>query len=255
MAENNLETDLITGKRLTKFEKIREKYFAHNWENSDKLRLFGLRIIGITVIGIVLMFYSLASQPMLTSGECIIDQTFIATNSINLYFQENSQAKDAIVILSSLLIDLAILTFLIEHVFWAKSWHQILFLSMFYAVRANLQTINILGFPEGFIWEYPGMYSVVVTYARSSDFFYSGHVGVMLFCALDSHKKKYSFFMWYCLLCCVFEGFVMIFVRCHYGVDIVAGLAFCHYFWILSGKLTIYFDKYLGYQPWIFTKD
>ena len=152
-------------------------------------------------------------------------------------------------------IDLGFLIFVGNYVVWGNTWREMLALSLFYAVRGTLQGIDVLGFPDGFIWGYPGMYSFVITYVRSSDFFYSGHVGFMLLCAMSSYGKGLKLLMWYCLFCSFFEGCVMLLVRCHYGIDVVGGLVFAHYLWMLSEMPTKLFDRYLGYQPWIFTKE
>ena len=252
--ENPLESPLIAGKRLGS-ENIYRKYISHNWESSEKLRLFGMRIVGVTLIIITICIVSLLQPSQISGSECMIDKIFIATSSLNTFLAKNPNVKDLIIILSSLFLDIGFLIFVANYVVWSKTWREIIALLMFYSLRGILQTIDVLGFPEGFIWGFPGMYSFVITYVKSSDFFYSGHVGFMLLCAISSYGKDLKLLMWYCLFCSFFEGCVMLLVRCHYGIDVVGGLVFAHYLWMISEAPTRFFDKYIGYQPWIFTKD
>jgi len=47
----------------------------------------------------------------------------------------------------------------------------------FYGLRAFFQYLDVLEFPEGNMWSFPGWFSLFVPYGTTPDFYYSGHVG------------------------------------------------------------------------------
>ena len=97
-------------------------------------------------------------------------------------------------------------------------------------------------FPEDYIWDYPGFPSLTVTYKHTSDFFFSGHVGVMTFCVLENYSVKNYVLMGVSIFGVFFEGFVLLVTRAHYSIDLISGAIFAHYIWILSGWLCPYVD-------------
>lgn len=99
--------------------------------------------------------------------------------------------------------------------------------------------------PDDFIWDYPGFPSIMVYYGESSDFFYSGHVGVCLFLALENFAHDNLITGVFSLLLMVLTGFIMIISRAHYFIDIVAGIVFSHYFWIMSERVAPYLDRFI----------
>mmetsp|Transcript_27607 Transcript_27607/g.27295 ORF Transcript_27607/g.27295 Transcript_27607/m.27295 type:complete len:117 (+) Transcript_27607:429-779(+) len=103
-------------------------------------------------------------------------------------------------------------------------------------------------FPDDNLWDYPGIPSITVTYLRTTDFFYSGHVGVMVFCALENRHEGNRFLMYLSIFTAFFEFFVLLVLRAHYAVDMFAGIVFAHYFWIISGWVSPYLDRWGGYK-------
>lgn len=108
-------------------------------------------------------------------------------------------------------------------------------------------------FPEDYIWEYPGFPSLTVTYKPTSDFFFSGHVGAMTFCALENYSVENYAMMSLAIFAMFFESFVLLVTRAHYSIDLISGVVFAHYIWIASGwicpsidrKFTPRKDKYM----------
>ena len=101
-------------------------------------------------------------------------------------------------------------------------------------------------YPEGYIFTYPGLPSLAVSYAHTSDFFFSGHVGVTTFLALENYSNRCYFLATISAISAIFEFWVMTFLRGHYTIDLLFGLAIAHYLWIISGKLAPYVDAYIG---------
>jgi hypothetical protein len=90
-----------------------------------------------------------------------------------------------------------------------------------------------MSYPEGYLWNYPGIPSLVISYLKTNDFFISGHVGVCVIFALEYRKESYMCMVVCCLLVCLVESVVMIVTRGHYVVDIVTGIVFAHYIFII----------------------
>ena len=67
------------------------------------------------------------------------------------------------------------------------------------------------------------------------DFFYSGHAGLMLAVAIEFYKYKYYWLSFFVSLCNVYNCIILVVTRSHYSLDIVGGLVFSHYFYILAG--------------------
>jgi hypothetical protein len=83
-------------------------------------------------------------------------------------------------IFASFLLDLVGISSLVLWILYGKSFDFVIALFLFYLTRAIMQNIYILPFPEDFYWEYPGFPSILNMYGRQSDFFWSGHVGLMV---------------------------------------------------------------------------
>ena len=52
-------------------------------------------------------------------------------------------------------------------------------------------------YPDGYLWDFPGFYSITVPYGRTNDFYYSGHVGccVIQYCEFKAHGwNKFAVF-------------------------------------------------------------
>ncbi len=98
-------------------------------------------------------------------------------------------------------------------------------------------------FPKGFLFEYPGFPSITVSYLKTNDFFYSGHVGmpVILMCEFYFLKRYYMFS--FSIFTFFVEFFTMIFLRSHYSIDLISGAIFAHYIFQNVSKITHYFDN------------
>lgn len=224
-----------------------KKYIGHNFDSEKAKKAFYWRLfLWVVIVGLILTVNFVNSYDV-GNPECIVDLVFELSSPINDYFADNPDVKNFFVILSSFFLDVNISVFMVIFILWGNSWRALIFASSFYALRGFLQAMTVLGFPQGFVWGYPGIYSLLITYVRSSDFFYSGHVGMMLFTYFYFHNSNYHWLKYYSLFCLAFEACVMVTVRCHYSIDIIGALLFCHYFWILSKSLAHYAD-YLGFK-------
>jgi hypothetical protein len=93
-----------------------------------------------------------------------------------------------------------------------------------------------MAFPYNYIWEFPGVYSLTVTYGVYNTFYFSQFIalGVVNFCEFRVMRR---YILAYFTLTVVFLlGAMLIFCRGHYFIDIFGGLLFGHYFWMFAER-------------------
>jgi hypothetical protein len=102
-------------------------------------------------------------------------------------------------------------------------------------------------YPEGYLWENPGFPSLTVSYLKTNDFFFSGHVGLPIIMGSEFLKQDKKFMFWLCIFVCCFESFTMIVTRGHYIIDIIAGVIIAHYsFMIVDLYIHVIDDSFVG---------
>ena|ERR1035437_4588491 len=104
-----------------------------------------------------------------------------------------------------------------------------------------------MGRPEGFLWTYPGMHSIVVPYHDSNDFYFSGHIGSCVLIAFEYRAAKWKKMSYVSFFVMANQWIMLMFVRTHYIIDLVGGFIISHYIYILSDKLSFFIDvKIMG---------
>ena len=174
---------------------------------------------------------------------CIDDKVFTLTSSLNSYFAVHKLQKNIMLITSSLLIDVLIIITALHWIAYSKTWRLPLSLVTFYLFRGIVQSMFQMKYPEGYLWEYPNFPSLVVSYLKTNDFFFSGHVGLPVMLALEwkNNKKMYLFYI--SLFVCAVEIITMISRRGHYTIDLIAGVVFALYIYELCEKISVYVDS------------
>src|SRR6266850_5429389 len=128
----------------------------------------------VTAIVLGLWFWTqslLGARIAPTSG--IGDAVHNWTAGLNSYFSQNPGAANALLIVSSALID-ALGLFLLARWLFGGTVRPFLGLFLLMALRQVMQAICALPPPPNMIWHYPGFPSLLVTYKVANDFFFSG---------------------------------------------------------------------------------
>lgn len=139
--------------------------------------------------------------------------------------------------------DLTLLNLLKVNFHRVNSGYLIYVIGIFYGVRAIVQANFRMRFPEGGIWDYPGIPSLTVPYGLTRDFYFSGHCGFLAMNAYimyrDGRKKTFA------LLCgaICYVGFVLVLFRIHYSIDIPIGIMAGIYTGIILEKCAGKLDK------------
>ena len=139
--------------------------------------------------------------------------------------------------------DLTLLNLLKVKFHQLNSGYIIYMIVIFYGVRAIVQANFRMRFPEGGIWDFPGIPSLTVPYGLTRDFYFSGHCGFLTMNAYimfrDGRKRTFA------LLCgaIFYVGFVLVLFRIHYSIDIPIGIFAGLYTGILLEKISFVLDK------------
>src|SRR5207248_3152033 len=129
---------------------------------------FALRIL-ITVVALGVWFWTQSLLgARISPAEPIGDELHKLTAPLNAYFQSAPRAANALLIVSSALID-AIGIFLIASWVFAGRLRPFLGLAILLATRQVMQALCSLPAPAGIIWHYPGFPSLLVTYSVAND--------------------------------------------------------------------------------------
>ena len=104
-------------------------------------------------------------------------------------------------------------------------------------------------FPDGFLWGYPGFPSIMVSYLKTNDFFYSGHCGLPIVLLCEFRFLKINIMSAICLFVFFLETFTMLTLRGHYTIDVIAGAIFAHYIWDNVNKYVYIVDNWTFNKP------
>ncbi len=192
-------------------------------ENSGHRRglLFRLLVAGIVL---ALWFWTQSLIGARTApGSGIGDALQNLTAGLNSYFARNSGAANALLIVSSALIDTLGL-FLIGRWLFGGSVRPFLGLFLLMTLRQLMQAICALPPPANMIWHYPGFPSLLVTYHVANDFFFSGHTAIAVFGAIELSRLHRNWFTAAAVLLVFFEVATVLILRAHYTMDVFTGI-------------------------------
>jgi len=165
------------------------------------------------------------------------------TRGINRYAMQHTSFRSAWQITSSLMLDIQFFMTLGLYMWKGFSLRIILTLVMFYSIRALLQQLFILPFPDDFFWESPGFPCLMNVYGRQSDFFYSGHVGFSLLCTIENFMMGVRYAGYFGIAATCFQAFTLITFQVHFTIDVFTGLVMAHYCYHVCQYPAVWLDK------------
>jgi PAP2 superfamily protein len=145
------------------------------------------------------------------------------TAGLNSYFSQNLGAANALLIVSSALID-ALGLFLLARWLFGGTIRPFLGLFLLIALRQVLEAICALPAPPNMIWHYPGFPSFLVTYRVANDFFFSGHTAIAVFGAIELSRLRRTWLTALAILIACFEVATVLILRAHYTMDVFTGI-------------------------------
>jgi hypothetical protein len=165
-----------------------------------------------------------------------------ATAGLNSYFSQHTEAANALLIVSSGLID-ALGLFLLGRWLFGGSVRPFLGLFLLMALRQLMQAICALPPPPNMIWHYPGFPSLLVTYHVANDFFFSGHTAIAVFGAIELSRLHRKWVTVAAILLVLFEIATVLILRAHYTMDVFTGIVAALWIAELSERISPPLDR------------
>lgn len=195
---------------------------ADEGKQSSNKRGLVLRIV-ITFAAMAVWFWTQSLLGARVSpGGGIDDGLHNLTAPLNAYLQSAPRAANALLIVSSALID-AIAIFLLGSWIFAGRLRPFLGLGILLLARQAMQALVSLPAPPGIIWHHPGVPSLLVTYGVADDFFFSGHTAIAVFGATELARFRRTWLTVLAVCVVIFEIAAVLVLRAHYTMDVFAG--------------------------------
>ena len=167
------------------------------------------------------------------------------TAGLNSYFSQNPGAANALLIVSSALID-ALGLFLLARWLFGGTVRPFLGLFLLMALRQAMQAICALPPPPNMIWHYPGFPSLLVTYKVANDFFFSGHTAIAVFGAIELSRLRRTWLTAIAILIACFEVATVLILRAHYTMDVFAGVVAALWIAHLAERISPRLDRLIN---------
>jgi PAP2 superfamily C-terminal len=214
-------------------------------ENSRRWRRLLLRLV-VTAVVLTLWFWtqSLLGARTPPSEGGIGDALHDLTAGLNSYFALHAGAANALLIVSSAIID-ALGLFLLGSWLFGGSVRPFLGLVLLMLLRQVLQALCSLPAPPGMIWHYPGFPSLLVTYHVANDFFFSGHTAIAVFGAVELSRFHRKWLTSVAILLVLFEIATVLILRAHYTMDVFTGILAALWVAPISERLSPAIDRQL----------
>jgi hypothetical protein len=183
-----------------------------------------IRRIALTTIALVIWFWTqslLAKRALPASG--VGDALHTLTAGLNTFFYHSPAAANALLILSSALID-GLGIFLLLRWLFGPSVRPFLGLVLLLGLRQIMQALCALPAPPNMIWHYPGFPSALVTYNVGNDFFFSGHTAIAVFGGIELARLGKRWLTVVAVGIVFFEIATVLILRAHYTMDVFTGL-------------------------------
>jgi hypothetical protein len=214
-------------------------------ENSGQRRRLVRRLL-LTGIVVALWFWTqslIGARIAPTAG--VGDGLHNLTAGLNSYFAQNSRAANALLIVSSGLID-ALGLFLLGRWLFGGSVRPFLGLFLLMALRQLMQAICPLPPPPNMIWHYPGFPSLLVTYNVANDFFFSGHTAIAVFGAIELYRLRRNWLRLLAVLIFIFEVATVLILRAHYTMDVFTGIVAALWVANFSERVSPRIDQFIA---------
>ena len=211
---------------------------------TDRLILYGTRLVFV-VIGLALWYWSqsLIGARALAPGT-IGDGVHEWLAAPNQFLHDHPDAANALLIVSSALIDILGIFLLCRSIF-GPTVRPFLGLLLLFAMRQACQWLCALEPPPGMIWHDPGFPSLLVTYGVTTDFFFSGHTGLAVLGAVELARMGGRRWLLLGIFIVFFEATTVLILRAHYTMDVFTGAVAARYATILAARMSPRCDRFL----------
>ncbi|HEV2424840.1 MAG TPA: phosphatase PAP2-related protein [Terriglobia bacterium] len=182
-------------------------------------------------------------RPAPPSG--IGDRLHQVSAPLNLYLLHHATAANALLIVSSEIVDLLALFVFVQWLF-GPSVRPLLGLVILLGLRQVVQELCVLPIPPDIVWHYPGFPSLLVTYGISNDFFFSAHTGIAVFAATEIARLRRPWLTALAIAAVVFVAAAVLVLRAHYTMDVFTAIITALYVASVAERLSPWFDRRLA---------
>jgi hypothetical protein len=186
-----------------------------------------------------------AGAPAGTLATVISDRIHLRTARINQHLNDNPRHANALLLSSSLVIDILGIYLLISAIF-GPSIGPFLGVQILFALRQICQLYCPLPAPAGMIWRSPGFPTLLVTYGTSDDLFFSGHTAIAVYAAATLATVMGPAGIVLGSLIAGFEIAVVLLLRAHYTMDVFTGAITALYVRELTIRLAPAVDRWIA---------
>jgi hypothetical protein len=207
--------------------------------------LWALRA-GLVAGSLVAWFWTQSLLGRRAAAEGKIGDTLLdLTAPLNRYLRERPRAANALLIVTSALIDLLGL-FLIGQAIFGPSARPFMGLLILFGLRQLCQGLCALPPPEGMIWRKPGFPSLLVTYGTATDLFFSGHTAIAVYGCLELAHWGGPAAAVAGIAIAAIEVSAVLVLRAHYTMDVFAGVVTALWVWSIAFALGAELDALLA---------
>jgi hypothetical protein len=182
-----------------------------------------IRVV-LTAAALVIWFWTqslIGARGLPASG--IGDRMHALTAPANLYLHLHPVAANALLIVSSGIIDLLGI-FLLSMWIFRNEARPFIGLVIVLGLRQIMQFCVALPAPPDAIWHNPGFPSLLVTYGVAYDYFFSGHTAIAVLAATELARIGRRSITVAAVGIVIFEVAVVLTLRAHYTMDVFTGL-------------------------------
>jgi hypothetical protein len=162
-------------------------------------------------------------------GDAILD----LTAPLNRYLHDHPRIANALLIVTSALIDLLGL-FLLGLALLGPSARPFVGLLILFILRQICQGLCSLPPPVGMIWRSPGFPSLLVTYGTATDLFFSGHTAIAVYGCLELAHWGGPVATAAGIAIAAIEICTVLILRAHYTMDVFAGVITALWVWSIA---------------------
>ncbi len=166
---------------------------------------------------------------------------------VNQYFANNSSLKNALIIISNLILDISSIYIVVMWLAFMKNLRMLISISIFFFIKIVSQLIFLVKPPIKNLVEFPGFPSLIYSYKLNEYFFFSGIAGFTFIQIYEffNYSEKVKFSKVFGVLNSInlfFFSFLSLSYYSLYTIDILIGIIIAHYSIKLSNSIHFYFD-------------
>lgn len=215
-------------------------------------------MIGLPLIILLLRIINEAiTNRVAESGDnqCIIDSYVSVLNPLIFFLESDHSLAKIFLAIDSLCIDFIVLWYIADWMLFAKNRTIIPSVLMFYTLRGVASWFGHWPLPEPYLFLKPKLYSVLISYEKTNDLYFSGHCGMTLMIVLESHIHNRTKFQFLSLIVFIYTFVIMRVLGGHFSNDIIIGTLVAYIAFRISLKfqynITLLIMKLVGLLFWV----